>query len=262
MSMSRGNTAYAARGGVVEQIGMLEEWLAHENEILLKHRYFELCATRGIGREQTLEIVKQLFCFSVFFERVLTRRLAEYSSQKDPRVAEIARHHLREEIGHSILFRECLLENGMSDDEIERIDPKMFTKALFGYLLATVAHESEHVTNVAIMQVMETIGYHFFRSTLEVMKGHGMLSRAFVEHADADEDHRHLGLDLAASFDEQTMNNCRRIIEDIYRLMGFVLSEWLDEPLDSASLDTPSGSTMRASRITAIRPPVTEEVED
>jgi hypothetical protein len=78
------------------------------------------------------------------------------------------------------------------------------------------------------MQVMESIGYHFFRSTLDVMKRHGMMSEAFAAHSEADEDHRFLGSDLVGSFDAQTLAASLRIIDDIYRLMGYVLDEWLD----------------------------------
>jgi len=198
------------------------------DRILLGHRYFKLCERGAIGREAMIEIVKQLYCFSVFFERILTRRIAEFSSGRDDRVIEMARGHLREEIGHAAMFQQCLIENGFPADEVPQLAPKMFTKAMFGYLLATVQHENEYVTNVAIMQVMESIGYHFFGSTLDVMRRHGMASAAFEAHSEADEDHRFLGSDLIASFDARTMADSIRIIDDIYRLMTYVLDEWLD----------------------------------
>src|SRR6188768_2107236 len=42
---------------------------------------FVRCQTGELGLNQTLEIVKQLYCFSVFFERLLTRRITEDSSR-------------------------------------------------------------------------------------------------------------------------------------------------------------------------------------
>ena len=60
-----------------------------------------------------LEVVKQLYCFSVFFERLLTRRITEYSSRGDQHLLQMAREHLREEIGHAELFRDCLVNNGI-----------------------------------------------------------------------------------------------------------------------------------------------------
>src|SRR5580765_3965243 len=49
-------------------------------ESIGRHRYFELCRSREIGRAQLMEIIGQLYCFSVFFERLLTLRIAYYSS--------------------------------------------------------------------------------------------------------------------------------------------------------------------------------------
>src|SRR6185295_18238783 len=171
------------------------------------------------------EIVKQLFCFSVFFERILTRRIAEFSSAKDDRVVQMARGHLREEIGHANMFQQCLVDNGVPAEEIPLLSPKMFTKAMFGYLLATVQHENEYVTNVAIMQVMESIGYLFFSRTLVAMDAHKLSANALVQHTEADEHHPEMGWDFVPSFDEATMSDCRRVIEDLYRLMGFTLDE-------------------------------------
>jgi hypothetical protein len=217
----------SARSRSTGQIAQLKRLVASETETLLAHRYFQLCQRRAITREQAIEIVKQLYCFSVFFERIITRRISRYSSAMDRRLLRVARGHLREELGHPDLFHECLHRNGMSVADIEGVTPKMFTKALFGYLLATLEYENEYVTNVAILQVMENIAFHFFRATLPVMEGHALTSTAFREHSEDDEAHATLGLELAASFDAVTMVDCRRIVEDLHRLMGFVLDEWL-----------------------------------
>jgi tryptophan halogenase len=248
--------AQALRG-----VGAIQEALGRNDEVLLGHAYFALCEDGAIDRASLLEVIKQMYCFSVFFERILTRRMAMYCTDMDPRIGDIARSHLRDEIGHAALFRECLLENGISRQEMDQVAPKMFTKAMFGYLLATVDHENEYVTNVAIMQVMETIGYHVFRATLGVLRAHGMLARAFVDHADADEDHRHLGLELADSFDEGTMRACLRTVDDLYRLMGFMLTEFLaDAPFVTSGAS--SEMTVRVSRVTALRPPPGEDAAD
>ena len=246
------------------ELGPLEsirECIAECDSHLLVHRYFTLCEQGAIDREAILEIVKQLYCFSVFFERILTRRIAEFSSVKDHRVVQIARGHLKEEIGHAMLFEQCLVQNGFPAEQVPHIAPKMFTKALFGYLLATVQHENEYVTNIAIMQVMESIGYHFFRATLSVLRDHGMMSAAFAEHSEADEDHRSLGLDLVSSFDAHTLADSRRIIQDVYRLMGFVLDEWLDGYGEAGGgritidrHDLHNGRTHLASHISSLLP--------
>lgn len=265
MGMNLRNTGAARVQSQAPNVSKILDCLDAHDEVLLAHTYFQLCETGQLDRERLLDVVKQLYCFSIFFERVLTRRLAEFSSHQDQQIAQIARGHLRDEIGHAELFRQCLLANGVSAQEIDGVAPKMFTKALFGYLLATIAHENEYVSNVAIMQVMETIGYHFFRTTLHVMKMHEMLDKAFIAHAEDDEEHRHLGLDLAATFDERTMADSLRIISDVYRLMSFVLTEWLDMPVLEGSSPHTSAS-FRASHVTGLRPPrpdaVTEQAED
>jgi len=205
----------------------LRELIRSKNEALLAHRYFRQCKAGDLSRTQMLEVVKQLFCFSVFFERLLTRRITEYSSHGDQQLLEMAREHLREELGHAELFRECLVNNGISADEIRKIEPKMFTKAMFGYLVATIQHENEYVTNVAIMQVMESIGYLFFSHTLQAMTAYHLSADALVQHTEADERHPELGWVFVPSFDGATMTACRRVVDDVYRLMGFTLDEWL-----------------------------------
>lgn len=211
----------------VEQIDELRRLLDAKNTALLEHEYFTRCRANQISRAELIVIVKQLYCFSVFFERLLARRVAEYSSARDPRIIEIARKHMCEEVGHAQLFRDCLLANGVSSDEIDRLSPAMFTKAMFGYLTVTILHENEYVSNVAIMQVMEGIGYHFFSATLKVMQDQNMLADAMAQHTEDDEEHSTLGLDLAAQFGAATLLDCKRVIEDLYRLMAFVLHEWL-----------------------------------
>jgi len=205
----------------------LMELIRTENEALLTHRYFDLCRSGALDRGQALEIVKQLFCFSVCFERLLTLRIARHSAWMDPRTLRVAREHLREELGHVDMFRKCLRENGVSSEELARLSPKMFTTALFGYLLATVLHETDLVANVAMISVMERIGVHFFRATSVMLKRHDMQTDAVDQHAEEDEGHATMGLELLTSLERRTLMDCRRVITDLYRLMGHVLDEWL-----------------------------------
>jgi pyrroloquinoline quinone (PQQ) biosynthesis protein C len=212
----------------------IEAQVATQNKALLDHRYFRLCRNGELARAQVLDVIKQLYCFSVFFERLLTLRIARYSSTMDARLLTEARKHLREEIGHADLFHRCLTSNGVSAAEVAGLTPKMFTKALFGYLMATVLHEHEYVANVAIMQVMETIGLHFFKATMPVLKTHRMMATAMRLHTEADEHHSKIGLDLAVDFEPPIMDDCCRVIRDLYRLMGYALDEWLT-PAEGAS---------------------------
>lgn len=213
--------------GQAERIEEIRSLIRAKNDTLLAHDYFRLCRERALTRAQLLDVVRQLYCFSVFFERLLARRIAEYSSAMDPRVIAMARDHMREEIGHAAMFADCLRANGVPDAEVRKLEPAMFTKALFGYLTVTLLHENEYVGNVAIMQVMESIGFHFFTATLEMMRTHGLLADAMVQHSVDDEHHSELGMDLIGELDTRTLRDCRRVIEDLYRLMGFVLTEWL-----------------------------------
>jgi thiaminase len=219
-----------------EKVARIRGLLESKNDELLRHAYFKRCHANQISREQLIAVVKQLYCFSVFFERILARRIAEYSTLKNFRIIQLARKHLSEEVGHAEMFRDCLVSNGVSSEEVANLAPAAFTKALFGYLTVTVQHESEYVSNVAIMQVMEGIGYNFFASTLKVMQSHGMLADAMIQHTDADEGHSLLGLDLVAEFDSATFSDCVRVIDDLYLLMGHVLDEWLGTQESKRSL--------------------------
>jgi pyrroloquinoline quinone (PQQ) biosynthesis protein C len=218
-----------------DRITQIRNLIERNNAALLEHEYFRRCRARQIDREQTMGIVKQLYCFSVFFERLLARRITEHSSIKDPRVLALARKHLREEIGHAELFRQCLETNGVATDEISKLSPGTFTKAMFGYLTVTIQHENEYVTNVAIMQVMESIGYHFFAATLDLLTSHGIVAQAIEEHAEADIEHANLGIDMISRLDAETLGDCYRIVSDVYRLMSHVLGEWLGTRADAFS---------------------------
>jgi hypothetical protein len=210
-----------------DQALRLRRSIERSNQVLLEHTYFKRCRAGLISRDQVIEIIKHLYSFSVCFERLLARRISEYSDAKDPRILALARQHMREEIGHAELFRACLEQNHVPFEEIVGLAPSTFTRALFGYLTVTIQHENEYVANVAIMQVMESIGYHFFSATLQLMHGHGMVSEAMAQHSQDDVEHANLGIDLVDSFDPRTMRACMHTIADIYRLMSLVLDEWL-----------------------------------
>jgi thiaminase len=233
------DTRRSVRADGAARVNEFRKLLSTKNQALLEHRYFRSCRNGELSPAHLLEVVKQLYCFSVFFERLLTRRITEYSSDRDQRILDLARVHLREEIGHATLFHDCLTRNGVSSGEIANITPKMFTKALFGYLSTTLQHENEYVANVAIMQVMESIGYHFFCETLSVMKTHELAADALVRHTEDDEHHPELGLELVADFDDATLADSLRVINDLYRLMAFVLDEWLGLQPASRSIPSP-----------------------
>jgi pyrroloquinoline quinone (PQQ) biosynthesis protein C len=240
------------RAARADQVSELRRLIEAKNAALLEHDYFVRCRTQEISRQQLIGIVKQLYCFSVFFERLLARRITEYSSDRDPRIIELARGHFREEIGHAQLFRDCLVANGVSTEEVDQLAPTTMTKALFGYLTVTVLHENEYVSNVAIMQVMESIGFHFFSATLKVMEAERMLAEAMEKHTDDDEDHSELGVELAAEFDDTTMKTCERVIDDLYRLMSFMLHEWLNRSREVVQAASPRRRrTIRPARAAA-----------
>lgn len=216
------------------RVQRMRKLITAKNDALLAHRYFHLCRSSRLPRAQMLEVLKQVYCFSRCFERLLTRRVTEFTNGGDERVLKIAREHLQNELGHVELFRKCLLENGVNQSELARLNPKMFTQALFGYLTTTILHENEYVANVAMMQVMESIGYHFFKETLAVMQLQSMSASAFAQHAEDDERHLEEGFDLIGEFDHGSTERALAVIDDLYRLMEFVLDEWLgSEPMSA-----------------------------
>jgi hypothetical protein len=163
----------------------------------------------------------------------------------DPRILRLARQHLLEEGRHVDRFRSCLENNGVSATELDDLNPKMFTKALFGYLLATVQHDTEYVANIALMQVMESISPPFFTATYGAMAAHSMSATGIIrEHAN--EEHANLGFEFIDDFDERTMADAQRIIDDVYRLFGFMLDDWMGR--DAVSKSMPAPRRRRSSR--------------
>ncbi|HYD79911.1 MAG TPA: iron-containing redox enzyme family protein [Paucimonas sp.] len=174
-----------------------------------------------------LETLKQIHCFSAYYERLITRRLATFRMNTNRDLLSTARHHLMEEIGHPDLFRACLIANGLSDGECDEIVPGTHTKALFGFLLATIDYEDEYVGSVAMLQAMESIGKIFFDATLASMRAVGMAADVFAAHSEADNDHAELGYDELADCDPYTIKDCIRVIDDIYVLMDHFLDQFI-----------------------------------
>lgn len=209
------------------KLAAIQQQIAVENEKLLAHRYFDLCRTKAISRDHLLAIVKQMYGFSLLFERLLTRRIADSPSNIDGKVLKVARELLREEFGHPELFYDCLRENGLSKDELAQAAPNTFLRALYGYLLATIQHENEYVGNVAITHVMETIGLDVFGATFALMDHYGLVSTFLRQHAEEDAGHSQMGIELIPSFDDSTMSTSRRVIGDVYRIMHLVLDDFV-----------------------------------
>jgi hypothetical protein len=174
-----------------------------------------------------MEIIEQMYCLSIFFERLLTLRIARHSSDMDWRVLRLARQHLHEEFGHPELFRQCLIDNGVAAGAIARIRPTLFTRALYGYLLATITHENEYVTNAAMTQAMENLAVLCFTATLPLAEHHKIIGKVLAHHSEHDDEHALLGIDLAHEVDEETFKRSLAAIRELHRLMGFVLDEWL-----------------------------------
>jgi thiaminase len=193
----------------------------------LSHTYFAQCEDGSLPRPTVLKIVQQLYCMSTFFVRILTRRLSHFSSLTSPSLVSASREHLLDEIGHPEMFLRCLRDNGTSDGEIEAITPSCFLKALFGYLIATLEYEREQVVTVALFQVMETAALHYFTRTMELMQKLELHVEAVGEHVEADVGHADIGLEPDVLFDERTMNDIRRVTNDLFQLMEAALDEWL-----------------------------------
>ncbi len=207
---------------------IIQNLLDQQMAALLDHPYFQACRLGTISPAHMLKIMKNLYGFSVYFERLLTRRISHYNSQMNEDLLRIAKQHLREEIGHSDLFRDCLMQNGVDAVEISAIQPTRYTKAIFGYLLATIEYENEYVTNIAVIQVLEIIGFHFFSATLKVMQKCGFSANAFQAHSEDDAGHLLLGLENCADMDEPTQKDCKRVILDLFGLFDDMFTEWMN----------------------------------
>jgi pyrroloquinoline quinone (PQQ) biosynthesis protein C len=222
-----GNSTMPDGSKPVNRVEAILDLVNRRMEELSASRYFHLCKTGDLTKGQLLGTVEQLYCFSTFFERILTRRMSKFNSDSNPALVRLARRHLKEEIGHADLFRKCLLSNGYTNEQVLALSPRTYTKCLFGYLLATVEYEDEIVTNVAIMQVMELIGLNFFESTIRVMTQHGLEASVFEEHAEDDKTHSGQGLDLYRTMSDQRLADSLRVISDLFRVMTAALDDWI-----------------------------------
>lgn len=218
----------ASKQGIKSNIQIIQSLITEKMSQLLKHPYFLACKNNSLDTNQLIGIIKNLYSFSIFFERILTRRISLYTNQMNDELLIIARQHLREEIGHVELFRECLLRNGVNAEEISLITPSRYGKAIFGYLLATIEYENEYVTNVALIQVMELVALHFFNTTLEVMIKNDLYADAFKIHGEDDSSHALLGLEHYNQMDARSLRDCQRIISDLFGLFDDMLTEWLE----------------------------------
>jgi hypothetical protein len=210
-----------------DRAGTIKKRLDSRMATLQQHSYFQRCHSGTLTAPQLLAVAEQLFCFSVYFERLLTRRLSRLSSQTHATILEISRQHLAEEIGHAKIFRGYLLSHGHTAAQVDALAPKTYTRALFGYLLATLEYENEFVANIAIVQVMELIALNFFTATRIAINKVGLGDGPFELHSVADDGHAELGLDLCGSFNAQTLRASETAIDDLFVLMPHVFEEWL-----------------------------------
>jgi hypothetical protein len=198
-------------------------------EKLLKTPFFTACRAGRVGRPEMLAILPQLYTFSLYFERIITRRVATYSTRAEPVLLEKAREHMVDEIGHARMFHDVLRSVGWSSERIEAIKPSGMTKAVFGYMLATIDYDDALVTNVAIMQVLETIGQHFFSHSLEIMKELGLPLKSMQAHTEADDEHSLIGYDLYDQMDAKTLDHALHVVRELFSLMARMITSWLKD---------------------------------
>lgn len=196
-------------------------------ESLLRHDYFQACRAGALGRSQMVTILQQLYCFSRLFERLITRRLATLSPRAPESIIDVARQHIRDEIGHPAMFRRVLLDLGMTREECNRLVPSAHTMALYGYMLVLMEDESEIVFSVAMFQFLEAAGFQFFNAMLPLIAQIGEARHAFVEHAEHDAGHEMMGLEDVILFDEQVRVDCQRVLPNLFCLAENVLKEWM-----------------------------------
>jgi hypothetical protein len=210
-----------------DRTGSIKRRLDSRMATLRRHSYFKRCHSGALTAPQLLGVAEQLYCFSVYFERLLTRRLSMLPSRTNATILEISRQHLAEEIGHAKIFRGYLQSHGLTAAQVDALAPKTYTRALFGYLLATLEYENEFVANIAIVQVMELIALNFFTATRAAINKVGLGDGPFELHSVADDGHAELGLELCGGFDEHTLQASETAIDDLFVLMPHVFEEWL-----------------------------------
>ena len=68
----------------------------------------------------------------------------------DPRVIQMARDHMREEIGHAQMFADSAARERHNECRGRQARAGDVYQGLFGYLTVTIQYENEFVSNVAI----------------------------------------------------------------------------------------------------------------
>jgi hypothetical protein len=196
--------------------------------LMLRHRFFWACQSGALSRDQIIEILEQIYSFWILFERLLARRISGYSSHRYPELLEAAQRHLKEEFGKADMIRQCLIDNGVTPEELQHIQPSTFTRAASGYLIATLEYENELVSNLAIMQVMESIRIYIIEATLYIMQVRH-LNLSVLELVKGDDKRVNTGINFYSFLDDRSLADSKRIIEDLFHIMKFTFDDWLDK---------------------------------
>jgi mannose-6-phosphate isomerase-like protein (cupin superfamily) len=170
---------------------------------LLNNPFFLLLREGKLESEKKRAMMRE--CLRVFSDAFQTFLFVRQATCRDSEYSELFNEHLREEIGHNALLKVART----SSDPVLRA-----TSTWFCHQMLVQDNAGKAMLNV----VLETAGYYFHTLAKPVFEGDAG-EEYFQVHAEEDEKHMELGIQLLAGHHAETYRRLERTLDEGWNML-------------------------------------------
>lgn len=186
-----------------------DELVAHNQvrmQIALNNSFFGLLRERGINTARKRELLRE--CLRVFSDAFQTFLFTRQAMCRDDEYVTQFHRHLLEELGHNELLS-ISGNSPISKDPVLRA-----TSSWFCHQMLVLDNAEKAVVNL----VLESAGYYLGTLAKPQFAGHES-ERYFDTHAEDDEHHKDLGLDLLQNQHPKTYRRLQRVLDSSWDML-------------------------------------------
>jgi quercetin dioxygenase-like cupin family protein len=203
LHVSFADQSEAAQVGTASLAQLLSRNEARMQAALETNPFYLLLRDDGIRRQGRREVMcEALRVFSDAFQGILLTRQA---TCRDDHFSSVFRTHLLEELGHNELLK-VSGRSGADRDAVLRA-----ASAWFCHQMLVLDNSGKAIVNL----VLETAGYHFHTLAQAVFVSDES-AEYFHVHAEGDELHKDVGLDLIEDLHPENYRRLHRVLEDTW----------------------------------------------
>jgi mannose-6-phosphate isomerase-like protein (cupin superfamily) len=192
-----------------EGLAALKKLLAHNEaraaQVMKTNRFFLLLSEQSLDEERK-RMMRE--CVRVFSDAYQVFLFTRQGSCRDERYQEMFHEHFLEELGHNKLLDVAKHPRAFKDPILRA------TSSWFNHQLLSLDNAEKTILNIAL----ETAGFYFHNLAAPVFVG-DQSKEYFELHAEADEKHKELGLDLLENEHPDTYRRLYRILDKGWDMM-------------------------------------------